>query len=81
VSRPMTRNVNTINMAGVLANHKFDSEDSRVTFYGALIVADQYDHLREGWRTPASGLVSLDVEEHWFKVVMATASTYPYVKQ
>jgi hypothetical protein len=59
----------------------FDPKESRANFYGAVIVADGFDHLRNDWRTPTTGLVSLDVERHWFRIVMASAATYPYNKQ
>ena len=59
----------------------FDPKESRANFYGAVIVADGFDHLRSDWRTPTSGIVSLDVERHWFRIVMASAATYPYMKQ
>jgi len=59
----------------------FDPKESRANFYGAVIVADEFDHLRSDWQTPTSGLVSLDVERHWFRIVMSSAATYPYNKQ
>jgi len=59
----------------------FDPKESRANFYGALVVADGFDHLRKDWRVPTTGIVSLDIERRWFKVVMATGSTYPYIKQ
>jgi len=59
----------------------FDPKESHANFYGALIVADGFDHLRSDWRTVTAGIVSLDVERRWFKVVMGSAATYPYVKQ
>src|ERR1700730_11349683 len=59
----------------------FDPKESRANFYGAMIVADGFDHLRGDWRTVTTGIVSLDVEMHWFRIMMATAETYPYVKQ
>jgi hypothetical protein len=60
---------------------EFDSGDSRATFHGFMIVTDGFDHVRTDWRVVAKGLVSLDIEEHWFRVVMGSASTYPYIKQ
>ena len=59
----------------------FDAKESRANFYGALIVADGFDHLRGDWRTVTTGIVSLDVERHWFRVGMGSAATYPYIKQ
>jgi hypothetical protein len=59
----------------------FDRKESRANLYGALVVADGFDHLRKDWRTVTTGIVSLDVEKHWFRVMMASASTYPYIKQ
>ena len=59
----------------------FDSQGSRVNLYGSMVVADGFGHLRSDWQTASSGIVSLDVEMHWFRIVMASAETYPYVKQ
>jgi hypothetical protein len=59
----------------------FDPKESRASFYGALLVTDGFGNLRKDWRTVTTGIVSLDVERHWFKIVMASAETYPYVKQ
>ena len=60
---------------------EFDSKESRANFWGVLLVADGHDHLRSDWRTAATGIVSLDVERHWFRVVMNTSATYPYRKR
>jgi hypothetical protein len=60
---------------------EFDPTESRATFYGAMIVADGFDHLRNDWRTVTKGIVSLDVERRWFRVLMGSAATYPYMKQ
>jgi hypothetical protein len=60
---------------------EFDSKDSRVTLHGALIVDDGFGGLRGGWRTPTTGLVSFDVELHWFRVEMGTGLPNPYLKQ
>jgi hypothetical protein len=59
----------------------FDPRESRANFYGALIMADGLDHLKSDWQTPTPGIVSLDVERRWFKVVIGSAATYPYVRQ
>ena len=59
----------------------FDPKESRANFYGAMIVADGFDHLRTDWQTVTTGIVSLDVERHWFRVVMGSAVTHPYIKQ
>ncbi len=59
----------------------FDPKQSRTNFYGAMIVIDGFDHLKSDWRTVTPGIVSLDVERHWFRIVMGSASAYPYVKQ
>lgn len=45
----------------------FDPKESRVNLYGSMIVADRLDHLRKNWPTVTTGIVSLDVERHWFK--------------
>jgi hypothetical protein len=60
---------------------EFDPRESRANFYGAMIVTDGFDHLRSDWRTVTTGIVSLDVERRWFRVVMGSAATYPYIKQ
>ena len=57
----------------------FDSQGSRVNLEGLMIVVNGTGHLRSDWRTP--GTASLDVEMHWFRIIMASAATYPYVKQ
>lgn len=54
---------------------EFDPKESRVTFHGAMMVADRFDAPRPDWRTPTLGLVSLDVEKHWFRIVIGSAST------
>jgi hypothetical protein len=59
----------------------FDPKESRANFYGAMIVADGFDHLRRDWRTVTTGIVSLDVERHWFRVMMGSAATFPYIRQ
>ena len=59
----------------------FDPKESRVSLYGAMLLVDGFDHLRGDWRTVTTGIVSWDVERHWFRVVMHSASAYPYVKQ
>jgi hypothetical protein len=59
----------------------FDQTESRANFYRALIVTDGFDNLRRDWRIATTGIVSLDVERHWFRVVMASGTTHPYVKQ
>ena len=59
----------------------FDTNKSRANLYGSMIVADGFDHLRSDWRTVTAGVDSLDVERQWFRVVMGSAATYPYIKQ
>jgi len=59
----------------------FDPKNSRANFYGTIVVTDGFDHLRNDWRTVTTGIVSLDVERHWFRVEMGSAATYPYIKQ
>jgi hypothetical protein len=49
---------------------EFDDRESRANFYGALVVTDGFGHLRKDWRTVSDGLVSLDIERYWFRVVM-----------
>lgn len=60
---------------------EFDAKGSRVNLYGLKVVVDGIGHPRNDWQTVTSGIVSLDVEKHWFRIVMASAATYPYVKQ
>jgi hypothetical protein len=60
---------------------EFDPEASRVNFSGLMVVADGFGHLRNDWQTVRAGTVSRDVELHWFRVVMASGATYPYVKR
>lgn len=37
--------------------------------------------IAEYLETPESGLVEMDVEMHWFRIVMESAAHYPYEKQ
>lgn len=60
---------------------EFDPKDSRVTLHGAIIVDDGFGHLRGDWKKESSGLVSLSVEMHWFRIVMGSGLPYPYLKQ
>jgi hypothetical protein len=60
---------------------KFDANKSRVFLYGSMVVVDGFGNLKADWRTVTSGVDSMDVEIHWFKIVMGSASTHPYVKQ
>lgn len=59
----------------------FEPKDSRVNLYGLMVVSDGFGRLRPDWQSIAPGLVSFDVEKHWFRVVMASASQFPYLKQ
>lgn len=56
-------------------------KDSRVNLYGLMVITDGFGRLRPGWRSIAAGLVSFDIEKHWFRIEMASASQYPYIKQ
>jgi len=67
--------------ATVHGRWEFDSEESRANLYGAMIIADGFDHLRKDWQAVTPGIVSLDVEKHWFKILMGSAATHPYVKR
>jgi len=60
---------------------EFDPKESRANFHRVMIVTDGFDHLRSDWRTVTTGIVSLDVERRWFRVLMDSAATYPYIKQ
>ena len=57
------------------------TEETRVTFHGARVVDDNFDHPKKGWQTAPTGLWSLSVEMHWFCIVMASGFAHPYVKQ
>lgn len=59
----------------------FDSQGSRVNFDRLMMVIDGTGHLKSDWRTATPGIASLDVETHWFRIIMASASPHPYVKQ
>jgi hypothetical protein len=59
----------------------YDSEGSRVNLDGFLMVVDGFGHLRSDWGMVKPGVASFDVEMHWFRIVMASAAAYPYVKQ
>jgi hypothetical protein len=59
---------------------EFDSGESRVNLSGLMVVVDGFGHLQSDWQTVKAGTVSRDVELRWFRVVMASAATYPYVK-
>ena len=54
----------------------------RLTFTGLAVVADPSEQaLSPSWRNPSPGVISSDVERHWFRVVIGSASHYPYVRQ
>lgn len=65
----------------VKGSWSFDPPESRVTLTGKMVVINGFDNLKSDWRTDTSGISSLDVERHWFKIVIGSARTYPYVKQ
>jgi hypothetical protein len=69
------------NPVTVRGKWEFDQQDSRANLYGAMVVTDGSDQLRANWQNASSGIVSMDVEKHWFTVVMNSGSTYPYSKQ
>jgi hypothetical protein len=60
---------------------EFDPNDSRVTLHRAIIVDDGFGHLRADWKKESSGLVALSVEMHWFRIIMGSGLSYPYLKQ
>jgi len=60
---------------------QFDQKESRLTLSGSMVIVDGFDRLRNDWRAVDPGVVSVDVERHWSKVLMASAAKYPYVKQ
>lgn len=59
----------------------FDPHTSSVTFDGLKIVDDGTGHPVSNWRTGTAMLVTKDVEMRWFKVVMETAASYPYIRR
>ena len=59
----------------------FDAQGSRVNFDRLMMVMDGTGHLKSDWRTATPGIASLDVETLWFRIIMASAATYPYVKE
>ena len=60
---------------------RFDPKESRITLSGSMVVVDGFDKLRSDWRSVTPGVVSIDVERHWFRVLLASAQEHPYVKQ
>lgn len=72
-----------INQAPVTVNGKwdYDTKGRRVNLAGYVTVVDGFGGLRSDWRTVKPGIASFDVEMHWFRIVMASAAAYPYVKQ
>lgn len=63
---------------------KFEATRSagRLTFIGLAVVADQSEEaLNPDWRSPSRGIISSDIERHWFRVLIGSASQHPYVKQ
>ncbi len=67
--------------ATVQGTWQFDQKESRLTLSGSMVIVDGFDRLRNDWRAIDPGVVSVDVERHWSKVLMASAAKYPYVKQ
>jgi len=67
--------------AAARGSWKFDPANSRVDLYGSMIVVDGFGKLRNDWRNVKPGVVSMDVEMHWSKILMGSAGKYPYVKQ
>src|SRR5205823_8516421 len=65
----------------VRGSWKFDGRDSRLTLYGSMVVVDGFGKLRHDWRTVTSGVDSMDVEMHWFKILIGSARECPYIKQ
>ena len=59
----------------------YSSQGSRVNFDGLVTAVDAFGHLKENWQKLQPGIASLDVEMHWFRIIMETAATYPFVKQ
>ena len=60
---------------------EFDARGSRVNFDCLMMLEDGFGRLKSDWHTAAPGIASLDVEMRWFRIVMASAATHPYVKQ
>lgn len=59
----------------------FETKASRVNFDHLMMVVDGTGHLKSDWQMATPGITSLDVETHWFRLTMASAAAYPYVKQ
>ncbi|MFP5239404.1 MAG: hypothetical protein ACLGQW_06205 [Acidobacteriota bacterium] len=60
---------------------EYDQNASRVNFEGLMIVLDGFGQLRNGWSEVKPGISSLNVEKNWFRIIMASAAPYPYLKQ
>jgi hypothetical protein len=61
---------------------KYDaSRKSRVDLYGSILVNDAFGALPSDWNKVQPGVDSIGVERHWGKIVMNSASDYPYFKQ
>ncbi len=67
--------------ASAKGSWRFDPNESRIILTGSMVVLDGFDRLRSDWRTVTSGVVSMDVERHWLRFLLASAQKYPYVKQ
>ena len=67
--------------ASVEGTWQFDPKESRITLTGSMVVVDGFGRLRNDWRAVDPGVVSMDVEKHWSRILMATAAKFPYVKQ
>ena len=76
-----TVTLNNRDSAKTTGRWEFDSDNSRsrVNLYGALNITDPFDNLQEDWKEPASGIVSLPVEEIWFRVQMTSSNEHPYI--
>jgi hypothetical protein len=59
----------------------FEPKASRVNFDHLMMIVDGTGHLKSDWQMATPGIASLDVESHWFRLTMASAAAYPYVKQ
>ena len=61
---------------------EFDSNGSRISFYGSMWVDNGFGELRTDWRTITPGLTgSMGAERLWSRITIGSGGQYPYVKQ
>ncbi len=67
--------------ATVKGEWSLDPDGSSANVRGLLSVDDGNGRLNSNWRDPTSIPTALDVEMHWFKIVMESGAEHPYVKR